>query len=76
MKKRYKAIMIIVFGALIYGIGILLGVSFLASDYSQKNQSDTKISKPSSMPQELRQSTSQWQPQNQSATEGSKVNTR
>jgi hypothetical protein len=35
MKKRYKAVMIIGVGALVYGVGIMMGVSFLSGDKSQ-----------------------------------------
>ena len=61
MKKRYKAILTVGFGFLVYGVGIMLGVSFLGNNDSiQDHQQQVATSKASYMPTESPESLSKW----------------
>ena len=61
MKKRHKALLVVCSGALVYGIGIMLGVSFLNGSNDPNNQQQNlATSKPSYIPTEDPENLSKW----------------
>ena len=61
VKKRHKAMMVIGAGALVYGIGIKMGVSFLNGNNSHNTQQQNiATSKPSYIPTDNPESLSKW----------------
>ncbi len=61
MKTRHKAIMLIAAGALVYSIGIMMGVSFLNGDSSQQTQQNNIATpKPSYIPTDNPEKLSKW----------------
>jgi hypothetical protein len=60
MKKRYKSLVVIGAGALVYGIGVMFGISFLDGSMSSKANQPQTAAKSSYRPSENPEALSKW----------------